>query len=123
MPIQPELREQVEADILGRGEVTPRNMMGTTAYMVRGRMFAFWVADGLVAKLPDQARQEFLDSKVGVLFQGPQGRGFGDWTRLHLDKKSDIPAVLGGVKAAYEYVRGGAGAATRSRAKKKGRRK
>lgn len=120
MAVDVELREQVEADIMARPEVTPRNMMGTIAYMVRGRMFAFWVADGLVAKLPDRARQEFLDRKLGVLFQGPQGRGFGEWTRLHLEKKDDVTAVLEGVKAAYEYVRGSAGA--RTKAKKKGRR-
>jgi len=119
MPVDAELRQQIEADIMGRAQVTPRNMMGTTAYMVRNRMFAFWVADGLVAKLPDRARQEFLDRKQGVLFQGPQGRGFGEWTHLNLEKKDDLPAVLEGVKHAYEYVRGGAGAKPGS--KKKGR--
>ena len=120
MVVRAELREQVEAQILGRAEVTPRTMMGTTSYMVRGRMFAFWVADGLVAKLPERARQEFLDRKLGVLFQGPQGRGFGDWTRLQLSKKADLAAVLEGVKAAHEYVRGGAG--VRPRAKRKSKR-
>ncbi len=121
MAVRADLREQVDADIMGRGEITPRNMMGTTAYMVRGRMFVFWVADGLVAKLSDHTRQELLDRKAGVLFQGPQGRGFGEWTRLHLAKKADLPAVLDGVKAAYEYVKGGP--AVKPRARKKGRRK
>ena len=121
MAVRTELREQVEAEILGRSEVTPRNMMGTTAYLARGRMFAFWVADGLVAKLPDRARQELLDRKAGVMFQGPQGRGFGEWTRLHLANKKDLSAVLDGVKEAYEYVRGGAW--VKPRARKKGRRK
>jgi hypothetical protein len=121
MVVKTELREQVEAAIMSRGEVTPRDMMGTTAYMVRGRMFAFWVADGLVAKLSDRARQEFLDRKAGVLFQGPQGRGFGEWTRLHLAKKKELAAVLEGVKEAYEYVKGGA--SVRPRAKRKARRK
>jgi len=121
MAIAPELREQVEAGILSRGEVTTRNMMGTTAYMVRGRMFAFWVGDGLVAKLPDRARQEFLDRKAAVLFQGPQGRGFGEWTRLHLEKTDDLAGVQEGVKAAYEYVKGSGGARPKSR--RKGKRK
>ena len=120
MVVRADLREQVEADIMGRGEVTPRNMMGTTAYMVRGRMFAFWVADGLVAKLSDHTRQELLDRKAGVLFQGPQGRGFGEWTRLHLAKKADLSSVLEGVNEAYKYVRGSAGA--KPKAKRKSRR-
>ena len=121
MVVRADLREQVEAEILGRGEVTPRNMMGTTAYMVRGRMFAFWVADGLVAKLSDRTRQEFLDRKQGVIFQGPQGRGFGEWTRLHLTKKKELAAVLEGAKSAYEYVRGAAGATPRSKTKRRKR--
>jgi TfoX/Sxy family transcriptional regulator of competence genes len=115
MPVDADLRQQIEAAILARPEVTPRNMMGTTAYMVRNRMFAFWVADGLVAKLSDRTRQEFLDRKQGVLFQGPQGRGFGDWTRLDLAKQDDVAAVSEGVKSAYEYVRGGATARKKKR--------
>ena len=117
MTVRAELREQVEAEIMGRGEVTPRDMMGTTAYMVRGRMFAFWVADGLVLKLPARTRQDLIDRKAGALFQGPQGRGFGEWTRLDLSKKIELPAVLEGVKAAYDYVGGRA----KARAKKKRR--
>ena len=120
MTVPAELRQQVEAGILARPEVTPRNMMGTTAYMVRGRMFAFWVADGLVAKLSDRTRQEFVDRKQGVLFQGPQGRGFGEWTTLHIEKQDDLAAVLDGVKSAHEYVRGTAG--TKPKAKKKPKR-
>ena len=110
MAVPEELRQQVETAIMARGDVSTRNMMGTTAYMVRNRMFAFWVADGLVAKLPDRARQEFVDRKAGALFQGPQGRGFGDWTRIALEKTDDIAAANEAAKSAYDYVRGGAGA-------------
>jgi hypothetical protein len=118
MAVDAKLREEVDAAIMSRGDVTPRNMMGTTAYMVRNRMFAFWVADGLVAKLPDHARQEFLDRKQGVMFQGPQGRGFGEWTRLHVEKKDDVAAAVEGVKNAYDYVKGGAGSVAKARKKK-----
>jgi TfoX/Sxy family transcriptional regulator of competence genes len=118
MPVDAKLREQIDAEVMRRGDVTPRNMMGTTAYMVRNRMFAFWVADGLVAKLPDQARQQFIDRKLGVLFQGAQGRGFGEWTRLHLEKQDDVAAAVEGVKNAYEYVKGSAGGVAKARKKK-----
>ncbi len=120
MAVKPELREEVEAEIRGRAEVQLRDMMGTTAYAVRGRMFAFWVADGLVAKLNDRTRQDLLDRKAAALFQGPQGRTSGEWTRLPLAKKQDLAAVLDGAKSAYEYVKGGAPA--KSKARKKGRR-
>jgi hypothetical protein len=118
--VDPDLRQQIEADILAKTGVTPRNMMGTTAYMVGGRMFAFWVADGLVVKLRDQERRELLDRKLGVLFQGPQGRGFGEWTTLHLERKDDLPGVLASAKSAYDYIKGGP---AKTKARKKGRAK
>ena len=90
MAADPALREQVEADILARGEVKPQDMMGTVSYFVRGRMFAFWVAGGIVLKLSDKVRQAFLDQQVGALFQGPQSRGSDEWTRLSLEKKDDL---------------------------------
>ncbi len=118
MAVDAQLRTEVEAAIMSRGDVTERNMMGTTAYMVRNRMFAFWVADGLVAKLPDRARQQFIDRKLGVLFQGPQGRGFGEWTRLHLEKQDDVAPAVDGVKEAYDYVKGGAAPKARKKRRK-----
>ena len=121
MAVTDELRQQVEAAIMARGDVSTRNMMGTTAYMVRRRMFAFWVADGLVAKLPDRSRQEFIDRKVGALFQGPAGRGFGEWTRIELAKADDVAHANEAAKHAYEYIKGSAGAGARSKARRKGK--
>lgn len=106
MPVPPELREKVEGEILSREEVTTRAMFGTTAYLVRGRMFAFWVGDGLVAKLPDRTRQEMLDRKAGVVFQGTQGRGFGEWLHLTLQKEENLEACAAAARQSYEYVRG-----------------
>jgi hypothetical protein len=120
MALKPELKQEVEAEIMKRGDVEQRNMMGTTAYMVRGRMFAFWVADGLVAKLPDQERQQLLDRKAGVTFQGPAGRGgFGEWTRLDLAKKADAEVAANAAKTAYDYIKGGAGGVARAAAARK----
>jgi len=121
MAVDAALRKKIDDDITARGEVKPQDMMGTTAYMVRGRMFAFWVADGLVAKLSDKVRKEFLDQQQGALFQGPQQRGSDDWTRLSLDKKDDLEPALAAVKSAYEHVRGLAERTPRSKAKKRRR--
>ena len=118
MAVKTELREQLEGEIMKRGDVSTRDMFGTVAYMVKNRMFAFWVGDGLVAKLPDHARQEFIDRKQGVSFQGPQGRGFGEWTRLHVEKKADVEAAVAGVNEAYEYVKGGSAKGRKKKAKK-----
>ena len=121
MAVNAELKSKVDADIVGRGEVKTQDMMGTTSYFVRGRMFAFWVADGLVAKLNDRVRQEFMDRQQGALFQGPQGRGSDDWMRLNLDKKADLEPTLAAVEAAYKQARGLAERTPRSKAKRKRR--
>jgi len=102
---------------MARGDVSTRNMMGTTAYMAGKRMFAFWVADGLVTKLPDHERQDLVDRKKGIAFQGPQGRGgFGEWTRLHIEEKDDVETAVASAKKAYDYVKGGAGGVARAAA-------
>ena len=119
MAVDPALRNEIEAQIK-RGDVKTANMMGTTAYMVGNRMFAFWVADGLVAKLPDHERQGLVDRRLGAVFQGPQGRGgFGEWTRLHVEKKDDIETVVAAAKTAYDYIKGGAGGVARAAAQRK----
>jgi hypothetical protein len=115
--VKADLRSQVEEALLRKNGVTPRDMMGTTSYMVKNRMFAFWVAEGLVAKLPSHTRQDMLDRKAGVTFQGPQGRGSREWTTLHLSKKGDVDTVLGAVGSAYEHIIG-SGARTSKRKKK-----
>ncbi len=121
MAVPEELREKIEAEILARGEVTARAMFGTVGYMVRGRMFAFWVGDGLVAKVPDRTRQDMLDRKAGVLFQGPQGRGFGEWLHVALQKEEDLEACTVASRQSYEYVRGQPSRAPRKQARKQRR--
>ncbi len=121
MAVDAALRAQVEADILKKGEVKTQDMLGTTAYTVRGRMFAFWVADGLVAKLSARARQDFVDSQQSTVSQGPQGRGFDDWSRISLEKKDDLEPLLIAVKSAYEHARGLAERTPRSKSKRKRR--
>jgi hypothetical protein len=121
MAVKPALRDEVDIALLAKGGVTQREMMGTTSYMVKNRMFAFWVAEGLVAKLPSHTRQDMLDRKAGVTFQGPQGRGFGEWTTLELSKKGDVKTVIEAAEDAYKYVAGGT-AQSKPKARKKSKR-
>lgn len=121
MTVDADLKNKVDNDIMGRDEVKVQDMMGTQSYFVRGRMFAFWVGDGLVAKLNDKARQEFLDKQQGVLFQGPQGRATDDWTRFSLEQADDVDPAIAAAKAAYEHARGLAERRPRAKAKRKRR--
>ena len=116
MAVDQNLRDEIEKQIM-RGDVKIADMMGTKAYTVGKRTFAYWVADGLVAKLPDQERQSLVDKRAGTALQGAQGRGsFGEWTRLNVESKDDIETVVAAVKTAYQYIKGGAGGVARAAA-------
>jgi hypothetical protein len=121
MAIDPKLRDEIEKQIM-RGDVKITDMMGTKAYTVGKRTFAYWIADGLVAKLPDQERQSLIDRRQGAAFQSPQGRGgAGEWTRLNVESKGDVEVVVAAAKTAYAYVKGGAGAVAKAAAEQKKR--
>ncbi len=116
MAVPQALRDQVEAAIMARGNTSVRQMFGTTAYLVGGRMLAFWVADGIVTRTTDESRRELLEAQRAVPFQGPQGGGFGDWIRLPLATDEDLTIALKVIEEAAKHV--GAGGRRR-----KGRRK
>jgi hypothetical protein len=119
MAVDKALREEVEKQIM-RGDVKIADMMGTKAYTVGKRTFAYWIADGLVAKLPDQERQSLIDRRQGAAFQSPQGRGGpGEWTRLNIETKDDVETVVAAAKTAYQYVKGGAAAVAKATAEQK----
>lgn len=119
MAVDPALRDEVEKQIV-RGDVKVADMMGTKSYTVGKRTFAYWVADGLVAKLPDHERQSLVDRRAGTALQSPQGRGGpGEWTRLNVETKDDIETAVAAAKTAYDYVKGGAGGVARAAAERK----
>ncbi len=104
MPVPQKLREQVEAAIMSRGNASSRQMFGTTAYLVGGRMVAFWVADGIVTKTTDESRRELLETRRAVPYQGPQGGEFGDWIRLPLASDDDLATALRVVQEAARHI-------------------
>lgn len=104
MAVPQPLRDQVEAAIMARGNASARQMFGTTAYLVGGRMVAFWVADGIVTRTTDESRRELLEAQRAVPFQGPQGGGFGDWIRLPLANEEDLEVALRVIEEAARHV-------------------
>jgi hypothetical protein len=92
-------------------------MMGTTAFLVRGKMFAFWMADGVVVKAPHDGHADLVAKLHSTPFTGPQGRGFGDWMQVPVTK-DNLEDVRRAIDAAREYVAG----AAKAPAKRKKRR-
>lgn len=114
MAVPDELKQQLEPALLGKGGVTTRDMMGTTAFLVRGRMFAFWMADGIVVKAPHDGHADLIEKLRSAPFKGPQGGGFGDWMSVPVTAEN-IDDVKRVIEDAYKYVAGGANAPTRRR--------
>jgi TfoX/Sxy family transcriptional regulator of competence genes len=117
MAIADELKEQLEPALLGKAGVTTRNMMGTTAFLVRGRMFAFWMAEGIVVKAPRDGHADLIEKLRSAPFKGPQGGGFGEWMSVPVTTEN-IEDVKRAIDGAYKYVAGGANAAARRKRKR-----
>jgi TfoX/Sxy family transcriptional regulator of competence genes len=107
MPIPDELKEQLLSSLKGKPETSTRNMMGTTSFLVRGRMFAFWMPDGIVVKTPRTGHDDLIRTLKSEPFRGPQGAGFGEWMSVPV-KDDNVEDVKRAIDEAYKYVAGAA---------------
>ena len=107
MAISDELKDQLLPSLAGKAETTTRPMMGTTAFLVRGRMFAFWMAEGIVVKTPRDGHADLMRTLGSSPFTGPQGRGFGEWMSVPVTPEN-IDDVRRAIDAARAYVAGAA---------------
>jgi TfoX/Sxy family transcriptional regulator of competence genes len=104
MPIDPEVREALDAFILPWEDVSSRAMFGGVAYMVKGKMFAM-LGEGVVAmKLPDELRSRAL-TMAGVSPFKPSGSNFGQWIQFLILLDDDVPVLIPWLEAAREYVK------------------
>jgi hypothetical protein len=117
MAIPDELKKKLLPSLTGKPETTEREMMGTTAFHVRGRMFAFWMPDGIVVRTPRDSHAALMAEMGGSAFSGPQGRGAGDWLRLPVTEEN-LDTVRATIDDAYRYVAGAAKPAQRRKKKR-----
>lgn len=47
-----QLQTEIVANLMAWGQVEPRRMFGCDAYLVKGKLFAFFTDDGVVVKVP-----------------------------------------------------------------------
>jgi TfoX/Sxy family transcriptional regulator of competence genes len=112
MAIPDELKKQLEPSLVGAAGVTIRDMMGTDAFHVRGRMFAFWMPDGIVVKTPHDGHADLVSKLHSTPFTGPQASGAGEWTRLAVTAEN-VEDVRKIVDDARRAVAGGTNTAPR----------
>ncbi len=112
MAVTDELKEQRLPSLTGPPETSVRAMMGTTAFMVRGRMFAFWMPEGIVLKTPRDGHADLISRLTSTPFAGPQGRGFGEWMSVEVTPEN-IADVRTAIDDARKHVAGTARATAR----------
>ncbi len=117
MAVEADLKEQLMPALTAGPDTSVRQMMGTTSFFVRGRMFAFWAADGIVVKTPRDGHADLMRTLGSSPFAGPQGRGFGEWMHVPVteDNVDDVKRVIGD---ACRYVAGSAKTPVRRKKKR-----
>ncbi|UCH87730.1 MAG: TfoX/Sxy family protein [Dehalococcoidia bacterium] len=96
-------QSEIVANLMAWGQVEPRRMFGCDAYLVRGKMFAFFQDEGVVVKVPSPQRERLLeDTRVSPFVH--QGRRFGDWLHLRLSDPQDVSLALPAIEESYRYV-------------------
>lgn len=107
MAVPDELKERLAPSLTGAPETSTRSMMGTTAFLVRGRMFAFWMPEGIVLKTPRDQHAGLMSKLHSTPFAGPQGRGFGEWMSVEVTPET-LDEVRAAIDEARSYVAGAA---------------
>jgi len=100
-------QSEIVANLMAWGQVEPRRMFGCDAYLVKGKMFAFFVDEGVVVKVPSPQRERLLkDARVSPFTH--QGRRFGDWLHLRLSDPQDVALALPAIEESYRHVQAAA---------------
>ncbi len=105
MAPDPPAQEEIVVNLMAWANVEPRRMFGCDAYLVGGRLFAFFADDGVVVKVPSPQREELLNDPRVSPFTTGRGRGtFGEWLHLRLGEPPDVALALPAVEGSYRYV-------------------
>jgi predicted DNA-binding protein (MmcQ/YjbR family) len=97
-------QDEIEGRMMGWAGVEPRRMFGCDAYLVGGRLFAFFQDDGVVVKVPSPRREELLEDARVAPFTPRSGARFGDWIHIRLSAPADAAFAFGAVEESYGQV-------------------
>ena len=97
-------QDEIVARMMSWAGVEPRRMFGCDAYLVGGRLFAFFQDEGVVVKVPSPRREELLADARVAPFTVRQGARFGDWLHLRLSGPADAAFALSAVEESYRQA-------------------
>ena len=109
-------QDEIMTRMMGWASVEPRRMFGCDAYLVGGRLFAFFQAEGVVVKVPSPRREELLADARVEPFTPRSGARFGDWIHLRLSGPADAAFALAAVEESYRQAQAAPPARRRRRA-------
>lgn len=96
-----QLQAELAARLMDWPGVDARRMFGCDAFLVRGRLFAFFSDQGVVTKPTSALRQRLLEEGA-TPFRVRQGVPFGQWVYIPL---ADSPALQQAFLAVEESYR------------------
>jgi TfoX/Sxy family transcriptional regulator of competence genes len=98
-----QVQSEIVANLMAWGQVEPRRMFGCDAYLVNGKLFAFFEDEGVVVKVPSPQRERLLeDARVSPFTH--KGGQFGVWLHLRLSEPQDVSLALLAVEESYRYA-------------------
>ena len=98
-------QDEIMARMMGWAGVEPRRMFGCDAYLVGGRLFAFFQDEGVVVKVPSPRREELLADARVAPFTPRSGARFGDWLHVRLSGPADAAFALPAVEESFRQAR------------------
>ena len=108
-------QDEILARMMGWRNVEPRRMFGCDAYLVGGRLFAFFQDEGVVVKVPSPRREQLLTDARAVPFTPRSGVPFGNWLHLGLADPTDAAFALPAVEESYRQAQAAPAARRRER--------
>ena len=101
-----ELRESLEAVVLGWPGVATKKMFGCPCYLVDKSMFALLMTGGVVlTRLDEKGKKELVAAFPTEPFQAGQ-RTVGNWLKVRMDDQSDVKRILKFVRKSYAAAAG-----------------
>ncbi|TET21566.1 MAG: hypothetical protein E3J71_09400 [Candidatus Stahlbacteria bacterium] len=96
-----DLRLAFESEVLSWPHVTTRFMFGCLAYMLKGKLFAFFVDDSVVITQLDNESRESLAAEHEAFAFESKGKTIGGWMQVVVADCSELEEIMDYVRKSY----------------------
>lgn len=96
------VRLRLEEKVLGWPSVSRKKMFGCPCYQANGKLFAFWVTNGLIITQLELSDKEKLSKKFRVSPFTTGNRVVQKWTKVQIGSVRDLDQVVPFVRKSYQ---------------------